>query len=380
MDERFGNKTVRHLKGAPLAVVMLLVMRGGGPCDEKFLRCWSGYSYHSVSEALEYLSSQEMQWVVYAAGGWRLSAQCPAVAEMLALFAQMAQTSFAGQAAPSGQGAPSSGRGADARHAEAGASEAGGALQSAGLDGSSLPGEMSRKSRDSVVVDVVESRLNLENNNNRGWRDAGLENGSGLALQEAAPFATCQAQAGEERDDREIWAALASAGVYRNPRTEHLVRQPHMTAEYIAAHLAVFDPHPGVRSRAGLLVSILESGAPPPQADALPPARDGAPRSAADWGLPDAWEADEAEQPVDPKVQHIWEMLRGQLQFEMPRAMYDSYVRNLQPMGFDGKAFLLACRNAYSQAWLESRLSTLAGRLLEGICQLDGAAARFVVC
>ena len=62
-----------------------------------------------------------------------------------------------------------------------------------------------------------------------------------------------------------------------------------------------------------------------------------------------------------------WQTVLGQLQMEMPRASYDTWVRDTQPMSYEDGLLTIAVRNAYARDWLESRLSSTVSRLLIGI-------------
>jgi hypothetical protein len=63
----------------------------------------------------------------------------------------------------------------------------------------------------------------------------------------------------------------------------------------------------------------------------------------------------------------FWQSVLGQLKMEMPRASFDSYVRDTRAVRFDGNALEIAATNAYGREWLESRLQSTAERLLVGI-------------
>ena len=62
-----------------------------------------------------------------------------------------------------------------------------------------------------------------------------------------------------------------------------------------------------------------------------------------------------------------WQTVLGQLQMEMPRASYDTWVRDTLPMNYEDGLLTIGVRNAYARDWLESRLSSTVSRLLVGI-------------
>ena len=175
------NQIVRRLKGAPLSIVMLLALHGGAPVKEKFLRLWSGYSYHPVHDAIEFLSSPELAWIVPEDGGWRLGPEMRAFAGQLGSSLPLAQETAQDPqvcAASQAPGASSvrctSSSVRDFRDSVRGAGEH--CAGDTGLDpgDSGLdPGQKRRENRAPfrenrapVVVAVVDLNINLINNNN----------------------------------------------------------------------------------------------------------------------------------------------------------------------------------------------------------------------
>ncbi|MBC8333868.1 MAG: chromosomal replication initiator protein DnaA [Anaerolineales bacterium] len=62
-----------------------------------------------------------------------------------------------------------------------------------------------------------------------------------------------------------------------------------------------------------------------------------------------------------------WQTVLGQLQMEMPRASYDTWVRDTRPMSYVDGHFTVGVQNAYARDWLESRLASTVSRLLVGV-------------
>jgi chromosomal replication initiator protein len=62
-----------------------------------------------------------------------------------------------------------------------------------------------------------------------------------------------------------------------------------------------------------------------------------------------------------------WQSAVGQLQMEMPKASFDTWVRDTRIASYVDGLFTVAVRNAYARDWLESRLSSTVKRLLMGI-------------
>ena len=67
------------------------------------------------------------------------------------------------------------------------------------------------------------------------------------------------------------------------------------------------------------------------------------------------------------ELQQAWQTILGQLQMEMPRASYDTWVRDTKPISYEDGLLTIGVRNAYARDWLESRLSSTVSRLLIGI-------------
>jgi chromosomal replication initiator protein len=66
-------------------------------------------------------------------------------------------------------------------------------------------------------------------------------------------------------------------------------------------------------------------------------------------------------------AEQAWQSALGQLQMEMPKASFDTWVRNTQIFSYEDGLFKISVRNAYARDWLESRLSSTVTRLLMGI-------------
>ncbi len=62
-----------------------------------------------------------------------------------------------------------------------------------------------------------------------------------------------------------------------------------------------------------------------------------------------------------------WQSVLGQLQMEMPRASFDTWVRDTKPVSYKDSTLTIGVRNAYARDWLESRLAGTVNRLLLNI-------------
>jgi chromosomal replication initiator protein len=65
--------------------------------------------------------------------------------------------------------------------------------------------------------------------------------------------------------------------------------------------------------------------------------------------------------------QQAWQNLISQLQKEMSKAAFDTWVRSAELVSFENEVFTIGVQNAYARDWLESRLSSTITRLLTGM-------------
>ena len=75
----------------------------------------------------------------------------------------------------------------------------------------------------------------------------------------------------------------------------------------------------------------------------------------------------QARTQQQPGFLEAWQMVLGQLQTEMSRAMFDTWVQPLRPVSFHDGVFTLGAYNPYARDWVESRLAGRIGRLMEGL-------------
>jgi len=66
-------------------------------------------------------------------------------------------------------------------------------------------------------------------------------------------------------------------------------------------------------------------------------------------------------------VEQAWQSVLGQLQMEMPRASFDTWVRDTKPVSYQDGTLTVGVHNAYARDWLENRLASTVNRLLIGV-------------
>lgn len=77
-------------------------------------------------------------------------------------------------------------------------------------------------------------------------------------------------------------------------------------------------------------------------------------------------------------LQQAWSSVLTQLQLDMPRASYETWVLGTEAIALENDVLLVSTRNAYARDWLESRLTSTVQRLLVGVLNRS-ASVKFVV-
>ncbi|MGE5221894.1 MAG: chromosomal replication initiator protein DnaA [Omnitrophica WOR_2 bacterium] len=78
------------------------------------------------------------------------------------------------------------------------------------------------------------------------------------------------------------------------------------------------------------------------------------------------------------KAEHAWKAAMGQLQMEMSKAAFDTWVRDAEMVTYEDGVFIIGVQNAYARDWLESRLASTINHLLTGIMNRS-IQVRFIV-
>ena len=66
-------------------------------------------------------------------------------------------------------------------------------------------------------------------------------------------------------------------------------------------------------------------------------------------------------------AEQAWQAVIGQLQMEMPRASFDTWVRDTHLLSYEDGVVIVGVRNIYTRDWLENRLESTVSRLLAGM-------------
>jgi hypothetical protein len=74
----------------------------------------------------------------------------------------------------------------------------------------------------------------------------------------------------------------------------------------------------------------------------------------------------------------IWEYVLSQLQADMSKASFDTWVKSTEALSLEGPTLTIGCHNAYGRDWLESRLTTTIQRMVSGMIN-QPATVRFQV-
>jgi chromosomal replication initiator protein len=67
------------------------------------------------------------------------------------------------------------------------------------------------------------------------------------------------------------------------------------------------------------------------------------------------------------KTDEIWQAALGELQMEMTRATFETWVKPTSLLSYEDGRFVIAVPNAYAQEWLQNRLLSTVKRVLTGI-------------
>ena len=78
------------------------------------------------------------------------------------------------------------------------------------------------------------------------------------------------------------------------------------------------------------------------------------------------------------KAEQAWQAVLGQLQMDMPKASFDTWVRNAEIVSYEDNVFIIGVPNTYALDWLESRLTSKIKRILCGIMNKT-VSLRFIV-
>src|SRR4030043_2210975 len=78
------------------------------------------------------------------------------------------------------------------------------------------------------------------------------------------------------------------------------------------------------------------------------------------------------------KAEQAWQAALGQLQMDMPKASFDTWVKNAEIVSYEDNVFIIGVPNTYARDWLESRLTSKIKRLLCGIMNRT-VSLRFIV-
>lgn len=78
------------------------------------------------------------------------------------------------------------------------------------------------------------------------------------------------------------------------------------------------------------------------------------------------------------KADQAWQATLGQLQLEMPKAAYETWVQDTELISYEDGSFIIGVPNAYARDWLDNRLSNTVRRKLTGLLNRT-VEVRFVV-
>lgn len=78
------------------------------------------------------------------------------------------------------------------------------------------------------------------------------------------------------------------------------------------------------------------------------------------------------------KPEKVWQAVLGELQLQMTKATFDTWVKQTQVLAYEDGTFIIGVQNGYAKDWLENRLRGTVKRTLAGIVNRS-VEIRFVV-
>jgi len=63
----------------------------------------------------------------------------------------------------------------------------------------------------------------------------------------------------------------------------------------------------------------------------------------------------------------VWEATKGELQLQMTKSTYDTWISNTFPIAYEDGTFIIGVHNTYAKEWLDNRLLTIIKRTLIGL-------------
>jgi chromosomal replication initiator protein len=66
---------------------------------------------------------------------------------------------------------------------------------------------------------------------------------------------------------------------------------------------------------------------------------------------------------------NAWQVALGQLQMELPKSSYETWVKHAELVSYDRDTFTVGVQNAYARDWLENRVTGTVSKVLSGMMQ-----------
>jgi hypothetical protein len=128
---------------------------------------------------------------------------------------------------------------------------------------------------------------------------------------------------------------------------------------------------PNIHNRAGLFRKGVRSGKQPPyQVERLPQQEPEYQETVEDDEITDSEPTEAAPWPeLGSNAIRAWNMLITQLQMEMSKSTYETYLQETGPVDYrpDDGIFVIGARSEYNRMWLEGRITSTCKRVLTGV-------------
>lgn len=84
-------------------------------------------------------------------------------------------------------------------------------------------------------------------------------------------------------------------------------------------------------------------------------------------------------QPPTTEQKRAWLLTKSELELELEKATYNTWVRHVQLHGLRGEAYILSCKNQYAVDWIRHRLADKIERLFSYMLKQQDIKLEFVV-
>jgi DNA-binding transcriptional ArsR family regulator len=163
--------------------------------------------------------------------------------------------------------------------------------------------------------------------------------------------------------------AFQSVGLGLSRVVRNVAELDHVHPDYILSQARRLEGEG--RYSPGLLIKVVRDGDPVPPRYRVRQEQDPEPEPVPEPCDPGPQPDPSVNAPAGPHgltASRAWETALQQLQRDLPKESFNTWVKRAHLIAFLEGAFVVHAGNAYTRDWLESRLTSTLTRLLTGIC------------